>query len=135
MPAVATASLPVLCVTGADWKTNKKNNTNSNSNSDSDSNGSNYTQRSQIRVVKSNFGHFRQVVSKDVEFIKSKVSRGLEWANEAFQVPKISKTIDDFVWMRPLEDASAPPFQFPSWPVPCYPGRCVFMCVLINVCV
>lgn len=106
MPAVATASLPVLCVTGADWKTNKNNN-NNNSNSD------------KIRLVKSNFG---QVVSKDVEFIKSKVSRGLEWANEAFRVPKISKTIDDFIWMRPLEDPHAPPFQFPSWPVPCYPG-------------
>ncbi|KAL8090448.1 hypothetical protein AgCh_039782 [Apium graveolens] len=119
MPAVATASsLPVLCVTGADWKSNKKNNTNTSS----ESTDSNYNQRSQIRLVKSNFGHFRQVMSKDVEFIKSKVSRGLEWANEAFRVPEISKTIDDFVWMRPLEDASAPPFQFPSWPAPCYPG-------------
>lgn len=134
MPSVAAASLPILCVTGADWKTNK--NTNTNSDSDSNSNKSNYNQHNQTRVVKkSNFGHFGQVVSKDVEFIKSKVSRGLEWANEAFRVPKISKTIDDFVWMRPLEDASAPPFQFPSWPVPCYPGHCVFMCILINVCV
>lgn len=123
MPAVTTAALPVLCVTGADWKTNKKNNSDSNSDS-------NYNQRNQIRVAKGNFGHFGQVVSKDVEFLKSKVSKGLEWANEAFRVPKISKTIDDFIWMRPLEDPDAPPFQFPAWPVPCYPGCCVIVCVL-----
>ncbi|KAL1828065.1 hypothetical protein ACET3Z_006477 [Daucus carota] len=134
MPAVATASLPVLCVTGADWKTNKKN-----SNTNSENADNNYRQRDQIRVAKTNSSHFGQVVSKDAEFLKSKiikgldwangafrvppqVTRGLEWANEAFHVPKISKTIDDFIWMKPLEDPHAPPFQFPSWPLPHYPG-------------
>lgn len=70
-----------------------------------------------------NFSHFAQVVRKDVEFIKKGIGKGVEWANEAFRIPKVKKKIDDLIWLRNLEDPQAPPFSPPSWPQHWYPGR------------
>ncbi|KAI4351279.1 hypothetical protein L6164_005655 [Bauhinia variegata] len=68
-----------------------------------------------------NFSHFAQVVRKDMEFISKGISKGVEWANEAFRIPQVTKKIDDLVWLRNLEDPLAPPFSVPSWPQPWYP--------------
>ncbi|KAK9282959.1 hypothetical protein L1049_011184 [Liquidambar formosana] len=76
--------------------------------------------RKQGKVV-GNFGHLFQVVRKDVEFLKQRFKRGIEWANEALHLPQVSKTLDDVVWLRNLEDPHAPPFQTPPWPQPSYP--------------
>lgn len=67
-------------------------------------------------------GHLAEVVRKDVEFLKKGVSRGVEWANEALHIPRVSKTLDDLLWLRNLEEPHAPPLEPRSWPQPCYPG-------------
>ncbi|GAB2286798.1 hypothetical protein Dimus_021193 [Dionaea muscipula] len=69
-----------------------------------------------------NFEHLFGVVKKDVEFLKNGISRGLSWTNDALQVPKMVKTVDDLIWLRNLEDPNSPPFQSPSWPQPSYAG-------------
>lgn len=74
----------------------------------------------QVRVA-GNFGHFFQVVSKDVEFLKKRISRGIEWTTEVLHLPQVSKTLDDVLWLRNLEDPHASPSQEPSWPQPSYP--------------
>lgn len=68
------------------------------------------------------FGHLGQVVRKDVEFLKRGIGSGIQWANKAFRIPEVSKTLDDIVWLRNLEDPNAPPLPAPSWPQPSYPG-------------
>lgn len=110
---MAATSMPmsVLCSSRAGW--NKRKN-------GSSSNTSSKNQQGQIRVL-GNFRHFGEVVGKDVEFLRTRISRGIEWANEALRVPQLSKTLDDFIWLRNLEDPSAPSFEFPSWPNPQYP--------------
>lgn len=112
--AMAATSMPmsVLCSSRAGWKTRKDSNS---------SNTSSKNQQRQIRVL-GNFRHFGEVVGKDVEFLRTRISRGIEWANEALSVPQLSKTLDDFIWLRNLEDPSTPSFEFPSWPNPRYPG-------------
>lgn len=70
----------------------------------------------------SNFGHFGQVVRKDMEFLKRGFNNGVEWANDAFRIPQIAKKVDDFVWLRNLENPQATSFSTPSWPEPWYPG-------------
>lgn len=69
-----------------------------------------------------NMGHLAEVVRKDVEFLKKGISRGVEWANEAFHIPKVSKTLDDLLWLRNLEEPNAAPLQPCSWPRPSYPA-------------
>ncbi|KAI9072762.1 hypothetical protein K1719_045254 [Acacia pycnantha] len=54
--------------------------------------------------------------SQDVEFIKKGINKGVEWANEAFRIPMVTKKIDDLIWLRNLEDPQAPQFSTPSWP-------------------
>ncbi|CAB4320984.1 unnamed protein product [Prunus armeniaca] len=66
------------------------------------------------------FGHLGQVVRKDVEFLKRGIGSGIQWANKAFRIPEVSKTLDDVVWLRNLEDPNAPPLPAPSWPQPSY---------------
>ncbi|XP_062155749.1 uncharacterized protein LOC133863711 [Alnus glutinosa] len=78
------------------------------------------TSQKRGRVV-GNMGHLAEVVRKDVEFLKKGVSRGVEWANEALHIPRVSKTIDDLLWLRNLEEPNAPPLEPRSWPQPCYP--------------
>ncbi|KAG2723534.1 hypothetical protein I3760_02G173900 [Carya illinoinensis] len=72
------------------------------------------------RVV-GNLGHLAQVVRKDMEFLKKGISRGVEWMNETLHVQRVSKTLDDFLWLRYLEDPHAPPLHPRSWPQPSYP--------------
>ncbi|XP_041989687.1 uncharacterized protein LOC121741058 [Salvia splendens] len=56
-----------------------------------------------------------EVVHKDVKFIGDGLSKGLEWANKAFRIPEASKTVEDFVWLRNVEDPQAAALRFPSW--------------------
>lgn len=67
-------------------------------------------------------GNVMEVVQKDVSFLKDGFSKGLEWANEAFRIPEVSKSVEDFVWLRNAEDPQAALLRFPAWPQPCYPG-------------
>ncbi|XP_048325890.2 uncharacterized protein LOC107413651 [Ziziphus jujuba] len=67
------------------------------------------------------FGHLAWVVRKDVEFLKKGIGKGIEWANDALRIPQVTKTLDDALWLRNLEDPHAPPEPPPSWPQPCYP--------------
>jgi len=69
-----------------------------------------------------NFGHFGQVVRKDMEFLKRGFNNGVAWANDACRIPQIAKKVDDLVWLRNLEDPQATSFSTPSWPEPWYPG-------------
>lgn len=66
-------------------------------------------------------GNVMEVVQKDVSFLKDGFSKGLDWANKAFRVPEVSKSVEDFVWLRNAEDPQAALLRFPSWPQPCYP--------------
>ncbi|TXG49556.1 hypothetical protein EZV62_025431 [Acer yangbiense] len=77
--------------------------------------------RKQVRVI-CNFGHFGEVVRKDMEFLKKGFGRGMEWASEKFHLPQVSKTLDDVLWLRNLEDPQATPLQPRDWPQPSYPG-------------
>ncbi|KAK4578846.1 hypothetical protein RGQ29_028791 [Quercus rubra] len=72
------------------------------------------------RVV-GNLGHLGEVVRKDMDFLKKGIRRGMEWANEALQVRRVSKTLDDLLWLRHLEEPQAPPLEPRPWPQPCYP--------------
>ncbi|KAJ6772949.1 PROTEIN KINASE SUPERFAMILY PROTEIN [Salix koriyanagi] len=74
-----------------------------------------------VRVV-GNFSHFGDTVRKDFEFIKKGINNGMDWANEAFRIPQVSKTLDDILWLRNLEDHNSPPIEPQSWPQPSYPG-------------
>ncbi|KAL9252489.1 hypothetical protein AKJ16_DCAP14447 [Drosera capensis] len=57
------------------------------------------------------------------QFLAAVAQAGWRWANDALHVPKIAKTVDDFVWLRVLEDANAQSFQRrPSWHQPHYPA-------------
>lgn len=69
-----------------------------------------------------NWGHFGDVVRKDVEFIKVGLNRGIRWANDAFRIPQVSKTVDDLLWLRNIEDPQAVNLPTPSPPQPSYPG-------------
>lgn len=70
-----------------------------------------------------NFDHMAHVVSKDMEFLKRGIDKGVAWANDAFRIPQIAKKVDDLVWLRNLEDPLAASVSAPSWPQPRYPGR------------
>ncbi|PIN11099.1 putative unusual protein kinase [Handroanthus impetiginosus] len=66
-------------------------------------------------------GNVVEVVQKDVEFIKAGFSKGLQWTSRAFRVPEVSKKVEDFIWLRNVEDPNVSFFQFPTWPQPYYP--------------
>ncbi|KAI9127940.1 hypothetical protein K1719_000933 [Acacia pycnantha] len=68
------------------------------------------------------FHHFTQVLRRDVEFIKKGINKGVEWANEAFRIPMVTKKINDLIWLRNLKDPQAPQFSTPSWPQHWFPG-------------
>ncbi len=70
-----------------------------------------------------NLGHLAEVVRKDMEFLKKGVKRGMEWANEALHIPRVSKTLDELLWLRNLEEPNAPPLEPRPWPQPYYPGQ------------
>ncbi|KAL3650029.1 hypothetical protein CASFOL_006432 [Castilleja foliolosa] len=66
-------------------------------------------------------GYVAEVVQKDVAFLKAGLSKGLQWANKAFRIPEVSKSVEDVIWLRNVEDSRAESIQFPSWPQPYYP--------------
>ncbi|CAM8917156.1 unnamed protein product [Rhodiola kirilowii] len=66
-------------------------------------------------------GHFRQVIKKDVDFLKGSVSKGIEWANGALRLPQVSRSISDLIWFRNVEDPSASGLEPPSFPEFYYP--------------
>ncbi|KFK36812.1 hypothetical protein AALP_AA4G174700 [Arabis alpina] len=69
-------------------------------------------------------GHFGEVVRNDVEFLKNKIGIGIKWANEAFRVPEVTKSAEELLWLRHLEDpvSSTPLEPKRSWPQPSYSG-------------
>ncbi|KAI3758073.1 hypothetical protein L6452_05620 [Arctium lappa] len=78
--------------------------------------------RNNCRAVAGNFGHFVQVVKKDVDFLKKNISAGINWTSGVIGFPEISKKVDEFVWLRNLEDPHySAQVQSPSWPQPYYP--------------
>ncbi|KAK9698253.1 hypothetical protein RND81_08G091600 [Saponaria officinalis] len=85
------------------------------------SRGSRLSVNSKKRVM-GDFQHLFGAVKKDWEFLKKGVGKALDLANEVLPVPKIVKTVDDFVWVRHFEDPNFTAFQTPSWPQPSYPA-------------
>ncbi|KAF5742532.1 hypothetical protein HS088_TW09G00582 [Tripterygium wilfordii] len=77
-------------------------------------------ERKRVCVV-GNFGFFGEAVRRDLEFLKKGISGGIEWANETFHIPQVSKSLDDVLWLRHLEDSRAPALEPLSWPQPSYP--------------
>ncbi|KAI3783307.1 hypothetical protein L1987_42385 [Smallanthus sonchifolius] len=78
--------------------------------------------RSNCRAVAGNFGHFVQVVKKDVDFLKKNISSGINWTSKVIGFPEISKKVDEVVWLRNLEDPHySTEHMSPAWPQPCYP--------------
>uniref|UniRef100_A0A7N0V8P3 Protein kinase domain-containing protein n=1 Tax=Kalanchoe fedtschenkoi TaxID=63787 RepID=A0A7N0V8P3_KALFE len=71
--------------------------------------------------VMGHLGHFRQVVRKDVEYLKGSVSKGIEWANGALRLPEVSRSISDVIWFRNVEDQGAAGLKAPAFPQPYYP--------------
>lgn len=69
-----------------------------------------------------NFEHFFGVVKKDLKFLKAGIDKGVQWANETLQVPKIAEKVDSALWLRNLEDPNAETFVPPTWPQPYYPA-------------
>ncbi|GAA0150599.1 hypothetical protein LIER_09510 [Lithospermum erythrorhizon] len=72
-----------------------------------------------------------ELVNKDLSFIKKGIGKGISWANEAFRIPQIMKSVDDVIWLRHLENKqNGFDVKTPSWPQPSYPelsGMDMFM--------
>ncbi|XP_030544787.2 uncharacterized protein slr1919 isoform X3 [Rhodamnia argentea] len=77
------------------------------------------TNRNRVRAF-GDFSHFADAIKKDASFLKKRIGRGIEWANEAFRIPLVAKTLDDVLWLRVLENPDAPPVEDCPWPRPCY---------------
>ncbi|KAL9419021.1 hypothetical protein AB3S75_036888 [Citrus x aurantiifolia] len=80
------------------------------------------SKRSQQARVIGDFSHFGDAVRKDMEFLKKRISKGIGWANQTFRLPQVSKTLDDVLWLRNLEDPRAAELEPCDWPQPSYPG-------------
>lgn len=73
--------------------------------------------------VGSAFGNIKEVVKKDFGFMKKGFDRGVEWANKNLRVPEVVKSIDDFIWLRYLENPHVNfPNRAPTLPQPYDPG-------------
>lgn len=73
--------------------------------------------------VGSAFGNIKDVVKKDFGFMKKGFDRGVEWANKNLRVPEVVKSVDDFIWLRYLENPHVNfPNRAPTLPQPYYPG-------------
>ncbi|KZV24276.1 hypothetical protein F511_01758 [Dorcoceras hygrometricum] len=67
-------------------------------------------------------GNFVEVVRSDVRIISKRLSKGLQRAAKAFRIREISKSVEDLIWLRNVEDPHASSLRFPSWPQqPYYP--------------
>lgn len=79
------------------------------------------SRRQEARAI-GNFSHFGDMMRKDFQFLKKGITKGIDWANETLQIPKVFKSLDDVLWLKNLEDPQAPPLEHQSWPQPSYPG-------------
>ncbi|MCD7450643.1 hypothetical protein HAX54_007829, partial [Datura stramonium] len=79
-------------------------------------------QKQRQKLEKNSIGNVAEVLKKDVEFIKKGIGTGLQWSNKTFRIPKLTKSFDDFIWLRHVEDprASSTVSDAPSWPQPHY---------------
>lgn len=75
------------------------------------------------KLEKNALRNVTEVVRKDAEFIKKGIGKGLQWANKTFRMPKLTKSLDDFIWLRHVEEpgVSSEVSDAPSWPQPRYP--------------
>ncbi|KAF8021902.1 hypothetical protein BT93_G2134 [Corymbia citriodora subsp. variegata] len=76
--------------------------------------------RNRVRAL-GDFSHFADAVKKDASFLRKRIGKGIEWANEALRIPLVAKALDDVLWLRVLENPDAPPVKDCPWPRPCYP--------------
>lgn len=81
------------------------------------------------KLEKNALWNVTEVVKKDAEFIKKGIGKGLQWADKTFRIPKLTKSLDDFIWLRHVEDrrASSEVSDAPSWRQPHYPGSSFFL--------
>lgn len=81
-------------------------------------------QKQRQKLEQSAIGNVTEVVKKDAEFIKRGIGKGMQWANKAFGIPKLTKSLDNFIWLRHVEDprASVTVSDAPTCPQPHYPG-------------
>lgn len=84
------------------------------------------------KLEKNALRNVTEVVRKDAEFIKKGIGKGLQWANKTFRMPKLTKSLDDFIWLRHVEEpgVSSEVSDAPSWPQPRYPGSSFFFLLL-----
>lgn len=73
------------------------------------------TKRTKKRLVVCNFG---DIVRKDIQFLKKGIGR----ASESLHLPKVAKTVNDFVWLRHLENPNVSPEPPLPFPRPHYAG-------------
>lgn len=103
VPLSSTSSIPILCST-QNVRNSSKNKQN---------------------VIGSGgdaIGNVMEVVKKDMKYIKEGFGKGVEWANKTLRIPQVAKKVDDFIWLRNLENPETVfPSQAPSWPQPHYP--------------
>ncbi|XP_075502798.1 uncharacterized protein LOC142540491 isoform X2 [Primulina tabacum] len=113
MASVSTM-FPVACSTSASPRVRKKHHSHKSS-KEVDFNNQNLGKNGGA------LGNVVEVVRTDVSFICKGLSRGLQWANKSFRIPEISKSVEDLIWLRNVEDPRASSLRFPSRPQPYYP--------------
>ncbi|KAL3838332.1 hypothetical protein ACJIZ3_022923 [Penstemon smallii] len=113
--ASASSMVSALCTTQTTPRIQKKNHHHRSSDNLSSSKQNNLSKNGGA------VGNIVDVVQKDVAFMKLGLSKGLQWANKAFHVPQVSKSVEDFIWLRNIEDPKASFLRFPSFPQPYYP--------------
>ncbi|XP_073037404.1 uncharacterized protein [Primulina eburnea] len=113
MASVSTM-FPVACSTSASPRVRKKHHSHKSS-KDVEFNNQNLGKKGGA------LGNVVEVVRTDASFICKGLSKGLQWANKSFRIPEISKSVEDLIWLRNVEDPRASSLRFPSWPQPYYP--------------
>ncbi|KAK6137957.1 hypothetical protein DH2020_028300 [Rehmannia glutinosa] len=113
--ASVSSLVPVLCSARTTTPRTRKNDPNRISKSVSPN------KKQKLSKNGGGLGNIVEVVQKDVAFLKAGFSKGLRWANNAFRIPEVSKSVEDLIWLRNIEDPQASLFRFPSWPQPYYP--------------
>ncbi|XP_077227567.1 protein kinase superfamily protein [Tasmannia lanceolata] len=72
---------------------------------------------SSTKENKRRVGNLAQVLRQDREFLKLGFQKF-----KSVHLPTLSKSFENFFWMRNLEDPHADPTPTPPWPNPSYPG-------------
>ncbi|KAK6144790.1 hypothetical protein DH2020_021610 [Rehmannia glutinosa] len=113
--ASVSSLVPVICSARTTTPRTRKNDSNGISKSVSPN------KKQKLSKNGGGLGNIVEVVQKDVAFLKAGFSKGLRWANNAFRIPEVSKSVEYLIWLRNIEDPQASLFRFPSWPQPYYP--------------